>query len=97
MDDELEEFIYSLQKRTIAKVLRTVDLLETFGSRLGIPHSKKIASHLLEIRVFGEQEVRIFYTFHRNKAVLLTGFVKKTNKIPSKEIGRAYKKLARLD
>ena len=37
-DISLEKFIRSLQKPTIAKVLRTIDLLEEFGQKLGPPH-----------------------------------------------------------
>ena len=96
-DDGLERFIYSLQKRTIAKVLRTLDLLEMFGNKLGMPHSKKIAPKLFELRIRGEQEVRILYTFSDSKAILLTGFVKKSEKIPWREIERARRKLALVD
>lgn len=35
---EVELFVASLEKQSIAKVLRTVDLLEHFGNKLGMPH-----------------------------------------------------------
>ncbi len=70
-DDSLEKFIKSLQKPTIAKVLRTVDLLETFGQKLGPPHTKKISSHLFELKIPGKQEIRIFYSFHKSQTFLL--------------------------
>ena len=44
LDVSLSKFIKSLQKPTIAKVLRTVDLLEEFGPKLGAPHTKKISA-----------------------------------------------------
>jgi len=56
----LEKFIQSLEKSTIAKTLRTIDLLEKFGYDLKFPHSKKIAKNLLELRIRGRQEIRIF-------------------------------------
>ena len=96
-DNELEKFIYSLQKQTIAKVLRVADLLEIFGNKLGMPHSKKITSQLFELRIRGAQEVRILYTFSSNKAVLLTGFLKKSKKTPRREIERARHKLVQVD
>lgn len=37
-DTSLEKFIKSLQKPTTARVLRTIDLLEKFGQKLGPPH-----------------------------------------------------------
>ncbi|MBI2515175.1 type II toxin-antitoxin system RelE/ParE family toxin [Candidatus Wolfebacteria bacterium] len=96
-DTQLEKFIRSLDESTIAKVLRTIDLLEMFGHQLGLPHSKKVHTHLFELRILGKQEVRIFYTFHTDEAVLLHGFVKKSNRIPKKEFTTALQKLETLD
>lgn len=97
LDVELERFIYFLEKQTIAKVVRTIELLEMFGNELGMPHSKKIDSGLFELRVRGAQEVRIIYTFHKRVAVLLVGFIKKSEKIPRREIERARLKLVTID
>jgi len=96
-DVSLEKFIKSLQKPTIAKVLRTIDLLEQFGEKLGPPHTKKIATHLFELRIPGRQEVRIFYSFHKSQIFLLQGFVKKSQKTPRKEIRIALQRLKLLD
>jgi len=96
-DDSLEKFIKGLQAETIAKVLRTLDLLEKFGQKLGPPHTKKISSRLFELRISGKQEVRIFYCFYKSKIFLLHGFVKKSRKIPKKEIKIALRKLNLLD
>ena len=95
-NEELERFIYSLEKATIAKILRTIDFLELFGNKLNLPHSKKIASGVFELRIRGVQEVRILYIFHKNEAVLLHGFLKKTDKIPLKELKLAVAKLQQL-
>ena len=96
-DTSLERFIRSLQKATVAKVLRTIDLLEMFGRELGPPHTNKISAHLYEIRILGKQEVRIFYSFRRSQIYLLHGFVKKSQKIPQREIKIALQKLRLLD
>lgn len=93
LDAQLGKFIQSLDEETIAKVLRTIDLLEMFGHKLTLPHSKKVHSDIFELRVRGKQEVRIFYTFHKNEAVLLHGFVKKSKRIPNKEMHTAVQKL----
>jgi len=97
LDGSLENFIESLEKPTIAKVLRTVDLLERFGSRLGLPHSKRISARLYELRIRGAQEVKIFYTFHKSQIFLLRGFIKKSEKTPKKEIQAALQKLKKLE
>ena len=96
-DKSLEKFIRSLGKPTIAKVLRVIDLLENFGQKLGPPHTKKVASSLFELRISGRQEVRIFYTFHKSEIFLLHGFVKKSQKIPKREIAIALQKIKELD
>ena len=96
-DSQLENFIYSLDKATFAKVLRTIDLLEMFGNQLTLPHSKKVQARLFELRILGKQQVRIFYTFHKEEAFLLNDFVKKSNRIPKKELSLAIQKLKTLD
>lgn len=96
IDDSVEKFIILLKKETIAKVLRIIDLLELFGSKLSMPHSKKIIEDVYELRIRGRQEVRIFYIFREKTAILLHGFVKKSSKIPKKEIDAAISKARRL-
>ena len=93
---DLEKFILSLEKPIIAKIIRTIDLLEQFENNLGMPHSKKVAKQLFELRIHGAQEVRIFYTFRKNSIILLCGFVKKTKRIPQKEIKIALQRLTSL-
>lgn len=96
-DDKLEEFIQELEKPTLAKVLRTIDLLEKFGHQLEMPHSKKIDNRLFELRVRGQLEVRIIYTFHKDTIVLLHGFIKKSQQILGKELRASRQKLLALD
>jgi len=95
-DYQVEKFVASLEKSTIAKILRTIDLLEYFGYQLGLPQSKKVKSNLFELRIRGQQEVRIFYTFKNSAAILLHGFTKKSQKIPKQELRQAIKKMRDL-
>lgn len=53
-DEAVEIFLTKLEKPTIAKVLRTVDLLERFGNQLGMPHSKSVGRNLFELRIRGQ-------------------------------------------
>jgi len=96
-DNNVELFFASLEKATMAKVLRAIELLEQFGHRLGMPHSKNIERRLFELRVRGMQEVRMFYTFHHGEAVLLHGYVKQSRRIPVRELAIARQKLQGLD
>lgn len=95
-NDKVESFILSLEKATIAKVLHVIDLLEKFGYQLGLPHSKKVSTNLFELRIRGQQEVRIFYTFQKRNVIILYGFIKKSQGIPRREIEQAKRKLKDL-
>lgn len=94
---EVDKFFKSLEKPTRSKLLRTLDLLLVFGSTLGLPHSKKLAPDLYELRIRGQQEIRVFYTLSNNQVFLLHGFVKKTQKTPPQELAKAQKLLQTLD
>ena len=85
----------ALSEKEIAKAIRTIDLLEAFGNNLSMPHSKYLTDGLLELRIRGTREIRIFYCFHNNKVVLLHAFIKKTQKTPTKELAKA--KAAKAD
>ncbi|MBU1046258.1 type II toxin-antitoxin system RelE/ParE family toxin [Patescibacteria group bacterium] len=95
-DESIKKFISKLEKSTIAKVLKTIDLLEKFNFKLGLPHSKKIDKNLFELRIYGQQKIRIFYAFYKEDIFLLHIFVKKTNKIPLNELKLANSKLKQL-
>lgn len=87
--ESVEIFVGSLTAKEVAKTLRTIELLEEFGSNLGMPHSRHMADGLLELRVRGVREIRIFYCFHKNKAVLLHACIKKTQKTLDRELSKA--------
>lgn len=88
-NSEIEKFIKSLERVSMERTARTILLLKTFGNNLGMPHSKHIDVNLFELRVRGQQEVRIFFFFKNRQAILLSGFIKKSNKTPGREIERA--------
>ena len=92
----VNEFIVSLEESAIAKVLRTIDLLEKFGNQLQLPHSKSIGHGLFELRIHGRQEIRIFYGYHGKRAILLHGFIKKSRQIPKQELNIAQSRLKDL-
>lgn len=96
-DDRLERFIQAFDAPTVAKTLRAIDLLEMFGHELGLPHSKKVTTGIFELRIRGKKDIRIFYAFHKNDAVLLHAFVKKSQRIPKRELETALQRLKLLD
>ncbi len=94
--DSVEAFLESLYEKEIAKVIRTIELLEEFGNNLGMPHSRHMSDGLLELRVRGTREIRIFYCFHKKQVVLLHTCIKKTQKTLDKELHRAQDAKAHL-
>ncbi len=96
-DKNVEEFVEGLENSMRARVVRTIILLARFGNRITMPYSKNIERNLFELRTMGSPAVRIFYTFHGNSAVLLCGYIKKSQKIPRKEHTLALQKLNFLD
>ena len=93
---KIKDNLYSLERISLSKSLRLIDLLKLFGNKLGMPYSKKISSNIYELRIRGHQEVRILYCFYQKKAIIVHHFVKKSQKTPRKEIETALVRIAQL-
>ena len=91
----IKKFIDNLSEKYQAKVYNTFELLAEFGTRLRLPHAKKIVNTpLWELRVLGEKSLRFFYIAKIRKSfLLLHGFIKKQQKTPKKEIKTALSRL----
>ena len=89
------EFISSLELKAKIKVADTLDLLKEFGTKIGLPHAKKLkGSELWELRILGSDSIRIFYVaIVDKKFLLLHGFQKKKQKVDRKEIKIAEERL----
>ena len=87
------EFLDSSDTKMRAKMLRSIDLLETFGAQLRSPDSKELDDGIMELRVtFGGNITRMLYFFIvGDTAVLTNGFIKKTQRTPRNEISLAKK------
>ena len=93
----IKDFIDNLQESTQTKLARQLDLLAEHGSQLGMPHAKAIGSGLIELRVRGKQEVRVFYVFAVGKHIyLLHAFIKKSKTTPKKELDIARQRQAEI-
>jgi phage-related protein len=93
---DIDKFIFKLDSQTQARVLRYLDLLEKYGYKLEMPYSKSLRGGLFELRIQGNKQIRIIYCFNKNTIYLLNSFVKKTDKIPKKEINLAIKRFETL-
>ena len=88
-----KEFIKSLEPKMKAKVLRTIELLETNGTDLRLPYSEHLDDGIFELRTkISSNITRVLYFFYiGNRAILTNGFIKKTQKTPKEELLKAKK------
>jgi len=93
----VEEFINKQQPQARAKALYLFELLQVYGSQLGMPHAKTLGSGIHELRVRGKEELRIFYCFKKRNIYLLHAFKKQTQKTPQKELSLALERSKQLD
>lgn len=80
----------------MGKASYKIKLLQNYGPLLGLPHARKLEGKLYELRVRGNEEVRIIYAFVENSVCLLHVFKKKTQEIPEKELEIAKQRLKSL-
>jgi phage-related protein len=88
------DFINALSAKDRAKVNIAFKLLAEFGTRLGMPHAKRIDGRLWELR---PGDNRLFYFLHlENRFVVPHDFRKKSMKTPEKEIAIALRRMNEL-
>ena len=88
-----KEFLKSLDPKMKAKMLRTIELLETNGMDLRMPYSEFLDDGIFELRAKVSSNItRVLYFFYvGNRAILTNGFIKKTQKTPKEELAKAKK------
>src|SRR3989344_9129791 len=91
--DDTYEFIKSFDNNLAFKIFGLLEILDQLGINLGPPKLKKITKEIYELRIVGKISVRILCTFSGNYIYILHGFIKKTQKIPIKELEKAIHRL----
>ena len=91
----VKDFIEKLDVVSQNKIADTLDLLEEFGTSIGLPHVRKlVGAQLWELRILGGKNIRIFYVTLTGKSfLLLHAFQKKKQKTDRREIILAIKRL----
>ena len=86
-----KDFINTLDTKMAAKMLRTINILQTNGFALREPYSKHLDDGIFELRVKVASDISrvLYFFFHDNKIILTNGFIKKTRKTPPGEIAKA--------
>jgi phage-related protein len=94
-NEKVEEQTIAFPKGILADFLRVVELIEEFGPLIGRPHTAPLGKGLFEIRAKGREGIgrSIFYTVKDKKIIILHSFVKKTQKIPQREMGKAMERM----
>ncbi|TAK52768.1 MAG: type II toxin-antitoxin system RelE/ParE family toxin [Gammaproteobacteria bacterium] len=94
--EPVREWLKSLRKEQRKAIGEDIKTLQ-FGWPVGMPLVRKLADDLCELRSDIPNGIaRTFVTILDDQIVLLHGFVKKTMKIPPKELAVAKRRLARL-
>jgi len=88
-----KEFLLSLEPKMRAKLVKTIELLETNGPELRMPYSEYLGDGIFELRAKVGSNIsrELYFFFSGQKAILTNGFVKKTQKTPSNELKLAQK------
>ena len=86
-----EEFILAQNVKMRSKLFLTLEFLEERGPALREPYSKPLGDGIFEIRAKQGSDIsRVLYFFVVGRKIILTnGFVKKTQKTPTREIEKA--------
>lgn len=89
----VEEVIISMPVKMRTRFIKLLELMENYGANLGEPHTKSLGSGLFEIRAKSSEGIArgLFCYLSGKHIVVLTAFVKKSQKTPTKEL-----KLAKL-
>ena len=95
---EVKEYIKELQKKTnkdkkikFEKIVAYIRMLQEQGLSLGEPYIKHLEEEIWELRPLRNRI--LFASYIDNKFVLLTIFMKQTQKTPRKEIEKAKRYL----
>lgn len=81
------------ERKAIGEEIRTLQ----FGWPLGMPLVRKLDVDLWEVRVrLKDRIARVLFTVDASEAILLHGFIKKSQKIPGDELATAERRRKQL-
>lgn len=93
---KVKRFIESLDDALAYRVARSIDSLERYGNLLEMPVSKALGKGLFELRITGNNHIRIFYCFHKGTAYILHAIFKQQQSIPKRNIEYARRIMKEL-
>ena len=90
--------VLALPEGILANFLHIAELIEEYGPKIGMPFTRSIGSGLFEIRTKGKEGIaRVLYcSLAGRELVVLSVFVKKSQKTPKKELALARKRMSEV-
>lgn len=93
--EAVQQDLLNLPPGIQSRYIHLTDRMVVYGLNLGMPHTKAIDDGLFELRLKSKEGIgRVFYcTLIGNKIVMLHTFIKKSQKIPARELKVALQRL----
>jgi len=94
-NEKVEKKTLAFPKGILANFLHIVEMIEEYGPSLGKPYTAPLGDGLFEIRAKGKEGIgrSLFSTIKGQEILILHSFIKKSQKIPKKEIDLARKRM----
>jgi phage-related protein len=92
----VEEFFDTVNNKDLAKIQRSLDLLEEFGIQLKHPYVSHVEDKIWELRTkaSGKNYRVLYFCYSGRRIVLLHAFLKVSSKIPPGELNLARQRFA---
>jgi phage-related protein len=97
-NEKVETKTMAFPRGILANLFHTIDIMEEFGPMLGEPYTKALGSGLFEIRAKGKEGIgrSLFCTVKGKKIIILHSFIKKSQKIPKRELDLAKRRMKEI-
>lgn len=84
----VDEQILAMPPKIQARTIRILELMEKYGANLGPPHTEPLGDGLFEIRSKAQEGIGrcIFCYLSGRQVFILHSFIKKSQKIPRREM-----------
>ncbi|WP_396333871.1 type II toxin-antitoxin system RelE/ParE family toxin [Burkholderia anthina] len=94
-NERVKREVFDLPPGILASYVKLLELMESYGADLRMPHSRAMGGGLFELRPKGPEGIgRVFYCMQvGHEIVVLHSFVKKTQETPPHELKTARKRM----
>jgi len=94
----IEDAVMQMPPKIQARVLRLLELMQTYGANLGAPHTAPMGDGLFEIRAKAQEGIgrALFCYMQGERIYILHAFIKKAQKTPKKELDLAIARMKQV-